>query len=193
VIRFQVAPERAAEAAGIITGSVVPAATALPGVQRVVFLFDRAAGKGLTFSIWETEAQLRATEESGYVQEQLAKLAGILSGQPERELYEVAVWERAVPPVAYARTIRGAIDLNRYDEFVAFYRDVVRSMKELAGFKGAILLVDRTDGKVMSATAWASEDDLRASEANLRAQMGRIGDLVVGQPVVESYPIEAMA
>jgi quinol monooxygenase YgiN len=193
VIRFQVAPERAAEAADIITGSIMPAAKEQPGLQRVVVMLDRAAGKGVTFSIWESAEALRATEAGSYVQAQTAKLASLLSSPPERDLYEVAVWERPTPPVAYGRTIRGAIDPARYDEFLAFYHDVLRSAKEQPGYKGAVLFVDRAAGNVMSATAWASEADLRASDANLRHHMARIGDLLIGQPVVDTYPVEAMA
>jgi len=161
-------------------------------LQRIVLLQDRASGKGMTFSIWETEEQLRATESSGYLQEQLGKLAGLFTAPPEWNSYEVAAWDKATPPVGAARTIGGAIQPAKLDEFLGVYSDILGSAKLQAGYRGAVLLIDRAGGKVFSATAWATEDDVRASEANLRANMGKVVSLGIGQPSVESYAVVAM-
>ncbi len=45
----------------------------------------------MTVSLWETEADLRAGETSGYVCEQLAKVAHMLTSTPVQEIYEVGV------------------------------------------------------------------------------------------------------
>ncbi len=47
--------------------------------------------KGISISIWETQADLEATEASGWYQEQVAKFADVLAAPPERELHEVSV------------------------------------------------------------------------------------------------------
>jgi len=46
----------------------------------------------------------------------------------------------------------------------ASYETMVTAMRQVDGFLGAILLVDRTSGNNLGLTFWASEDALRASE-----------------------------
>ena len=56
-----------------------------------MLLTDRSTGKGVTVGLWETEADLKANEASGYLQEQTAKFAGVFAAPPVREEYEVSV------------------------------------------------------------------------------------------------------
>ena len=54
-------------------------------------LTDHSTGKGLSITLWETEADMNAGEASGYFQAQLAKFANFFSQQPVREHYEVGL------------------------------------------------------------------------------------------------------
>ena len=54
-------------------------------------LTDPQTGKGIAITLWETEEDLKASEEGGYYREQLGKLAEVLAGQPDREVYKVGV------------------------------------------------------------------------------------------------------
>jgi hypothetical protein len=55
---------------------------------------------------------------------------------------------------------------EKVDEGVRQFRDVVvPSYKNVAGFKGGYMLVDRAKGKLIGVTLWATEADLRATEA----------------------------
>lgn len=47
--------------------------------------------KTTSVTIWETQADLEATEASGWYAEQVAKFAGVLAAPPTRELHEVTV------------------------------------------------------------------------------------------------------
>ena len=48
-------------------------------------------GKAVTISLWETEADMTATESAGWYQAQVAKAAPLLSDEPELEHYEVRI------------------------------------------------------------------------------------------------------
>ena len=56
-----------------------------------MLLTNRSTGKGISVGLWETEADLKANEASGYLQEQTAKFADLSTAKPEREEYEVSV------------------------------------------------------------------------------------------------------
>jgi heme-degrading monooxygenase HmoA len=55
---------------------------------------------------------------------------------------------------------------DRVEQGIATYKEqVVPQARTMAGFAGAILLVDRSSGAAASVTFWESEDAMRASEA----------------------------
>ena len=55
---------------------------------------------------------------------------------------------------------------EKVDEGVRQFRDVVvPSYKNVAGFKGGYMLVDRAKGKLIGVTLWATEAALHATEA----------------------------
>lgn len=55
---------------------------------------------------------------------------------------------------------------EKVDEGVRQFRDVVvPSYRNVAGFKGGYMLVDRAKGKLIGVTLWATEADLHATEA----------------------------
>jgi len=72
--------------------SIVPAAKQQKGFRGATLFTDRANDKGISVTRWETEADLQAGEASGgYYQEQIAKIAPMLSAPPVRETYEISV------------------------------------------------------------------------------------------------------
>ena len=87
----QVQPGKMDEGLQIVRDSVIPAAKQQPGFKGLWELVDRSNNKVLAISMWETEADLKAGETSGYYQEQMAKVASLLVGSFVREIYEVAI------------------------------------------------------------------------------------------------------
>ena len=90
IVTVQVQLDKLDEAIGIFQNSVIPAAQQQPGFISLLLLTDRSTGKGMSVGLWESEADLKANEASGYFQEQLAKLGGVFAGPPAREAYEVS-------------------------------------------------------------------------------------------------------
>jgi hypothetical protein len=76
--------------------TIVPAARQQQGFKGFLGLLNRYEGKGMAITMWQTEADLRACEASGYYQEQLAQAEPLLgpSALPlKREVYEVVIQE----------------------------------------------------------------------------------------------------
>jgi quinol monooxygenase YgiN len=55
-----------------------------------MLLTDPNTGKATSIALWETEADIRASEASGYYKEWVAKLSDVLTLPPVKELYEVS-------------------------------------------------------------------------------------------------------
>ncbi len=89
----QIAPGKLDEAIDRYRDSVLPAAEQQKGFKGLYLLTltDRSAGKGISITLWETEADMLAGENSGYYQQQLAKFKDVFSAPPVREAYEVSV------------------------------------------------------------------------------------------------------
>ena len=81
------------EAISLYRDSVVPAAKQQKGFKGLYLLTltDRSAGKGISITLWETEADMIAGENSGYYQQQLAKFKDVFGAPPAREASEVSV------------------------------------------------------------------------------------------------------
>ncbi len=75
----------------IYKNSVAPAAQEQKGFKGVFFLVNRDTHKFTSITLWETEADMAAGEASGYLQEQVAKVAAVLAAPPTTEHYEVTV------------------------------------------------------------------------------------------------------
>jgi heme-degrading monooxygenase HmoA len=95
VVTTQLQPGKTDEAIRVYRDSVVPAARKQKGFKGGLLLTDRATGKGISIALWETEADMKATETSGYLQEQIAKFGALFAAPPVRETFEVTVQESA--------------------------------------------------------------------------------------------------
>ena len=52
---------------------------------------NAASGNFLTLSVWETEADMLASESDGFSREQFAKIGALMAGPPEFDHYELSV------------------------------------------------------------------------------------------------------
>ena len=87
---FQVQSGKMQEAIDIFNDSVVPAQKARKGFQGSYLMTDASSGKGLAISVWETEADMLATESSsGYLKEQMAKFADVFARSADFAHYEL--------------------------------------------------------------------------------------------------------
>ena len=83
-------PGTSEEAAKIFNELVLPAARQQNGFKGALFLTEPATGKGMSVTLWETEEDLKASENSGYFREQIAKFAPLLAGPPARDTFVVS-------------------------------------------------------------------------------------------------------
>ncbi len=91
ITKVQIKSNTLEETEKIYRESVIPAAKAQKGYQGTYMLADRKTGKGMAFSLWDSEEDAIANEQSGYYREQLDKFKDVFAAPPIREGYEVIV------------------------------------------------------------------------------------------------------
>ena len=91
VTTFQIEPAKLDEALEVSRGSILPAMKQQQGFKGVLTMVDRQTGKATSITLWDTEADLKTGENSGYYQEQLGKLASFVAAPPAREAYEATL------------------------------------------------------------------------------------------------------
>ena len=72
-------------------GSIAPHAKGQRGFKSLLAFVDREDDEIVFVSLWETEEDLEAGENSGYYEEQLGKLSAVLTGHAKREAFEASV------------------------------------------------------------------------------------------------------
>ena len=91
VVTVQIQTGKTDEAIGIYRDAVVPVAKEMQGFKAAFLLTDPNTGKGISVTLWETEADMTAGETSSYLQDQIAKFAAVFVEPPVVERYEVSV------------------------------------------------------------------------------------------------------
>ena len=87
----QVKIDKLDETIKIYEDNVVSAAKSQKGFQGAYLLTDRNTGKGISCTLWDSEEDAIANEQSGYYQEQIGKFKDVFAAPPVHEGYEVAV------------------------------------------------------------------------------------------------------
>jgi heme-degrading monooxygenase HmoA len=94
VILAQFRPEQTDEIIQLYRESVVPEHRKQHGSKGTMVLIDRATGRGISMTFWETEADLKASDEaSPYYEKLRAKFAPYWTAPQVREAYEVSIQE----------------------------------------------------------------------------------------------------
>ena len=90
VSTFQGPPEQTAEGIRVAREQILPAARLMDGFRGIYLLYDRESGKSLSITLWETEADMQASEEAASrVRAESAETSGEQVVGVER--YEVAL------------------------------------------------------------------------------------------------------
>jgi heme-degrading monooxygenase HmoA len=92
----------------------------------------------------------------------------------------------------HARVTRLEASAERLDEMVSqFEANTVPVLEGLDGFKGYVLLGDRTNGMAMAVTWWQSEAALQASEEAVAPERDRAAQAAeaASGPTVERYEV----
>jgi heme-degrading monooxygenase HmoA len=196
VVTVQIQPDKLDEAVSIYRDSVMPAASEYKGCHAIFLVTDRSSGKGVSISFWD-EQELQSSEASGYLQEQFGKFAGVFAAPPTRELYDVAVWERAPSNPTHVRLMTLQTKPGTLSAGIDQYRnEVLPIMRQQPGFLGATNFVDSTTGKALSLTAWASEAEMLAGQVSggyldqMRDSL-RLGENLAAPPIRENFEVAA--
>jgi heme-degrading monooxygenase HmoA len=94
VITANVYPGNLDALVGGVQDSVMPEARKQQGFKEAFLLTDAKTGRVIYISLWEGEDDLKASETSGYVREQLAKTTHLLATPPLLSTFEVSVHEQ---------------------------------------------------------------------------------------------------
>jgi heme-degrading monooxygenase HmoA len=144
---------------------VAPALREQDGYGGSRLLVDRDTGASMSITFWRDEDASRASFEAlKAVRADASSRFG--SAEPAAQNYEAVVQHRPKPTDSgnWVRlsTLNG--DPGKIDDGIAhFEARTIPEVSKLAGFRAAILLVDRAAGESMVATVWDSKSALEAS------------------------------
>ncbi len=79
------------EAVRFFREEVATALSKQPGFANTRMLVDPATGKGLMVTVWASEADLQASEASGFLNEQLVHLSQFFAAPPTIDRYTITV------------------------------------------------------------------------------------------------------
>lgn len=92
VSTFQGPPDQTAEGIRLAREQILPAARLQDGFKGIYLLFDRETGRSLSITLWETEADMKASEEAANrARDESVRAAGDAIVKVEH--YEVALAE----------------------------------------------------------------------------------------------------
>ena len=161
----------------------------IPGMKRFVMLVDRAGGRTLGITFFDSEDAIRAAEP---IFEKMGdEVPEELRGRRTSvETYEVAIDDIADGArAARMSSLEGSPD--GIDKGIAFISEtIIPDAEEVTGWRGILTLVDRGSGKAKTITFWDSSESLRGSEAKadeLRTQAAdAMGDTIAS---VDRYEV----
>ncbi len=97
----------------------------------------------------------------------------------------------------YARVTTTPISPYRLEEAISLARDTtLPAARQQKGFKGYLLLVDKSAGMAITITFWQEEDDRQISGPNsayYKDSISKIVPLLTGAPVVEDFEVALQA
>jgi heme-degrading monooxygenase HmoA len=89
VVLGKVRMHKQEEAIRLYRETVIPAAAKQKGFKSGNLLTDPDTNKFISITIWETENDMLSSEASGYLQEQLGRIADLFVGPPSIQHYVV--------------------------------------------------------------------------------------------------------
>ena len=93
VTTSQVDPSKAEEVEAIMQDIVLPTLRQQKGFKNYISFVDRASGKAITVTVWETEEDRQASDQSSeYYKEAIAKVTPFFKAPPIVENYEVEIY-----------------------------------------------------------------------------------------------------
>lgn len=89
MINIRTLPSRFEHGMRVLRGSIVPAMEARRGFQSLFMLVNREDHEIVIVTLWDTLADRLASERSGFIDQQIAKLTNLLRESPFGNGYNV--------------------------------------------------------------------------------------------------------
>ncbi|MDI3341956.1 MAG: hypothetical protein QJR03_15640 [Sphaerobacter sp.] len=188
-------PDQLATAARLCREGVLPAVRLEPGFKGMIVLTDPGTAKGLTLTLWTTEAAMYAGESSANLEPHLERLAEALAAPPTRESLIVRALDAPRPTAMRARVISYQVNPSVLDDFVIIFRDeVLPAARRERGFSTGLLLISPATARAVSFTLWDSEADLEGGQisGDLRDRLSHLSRLLLTPPVREVFHVDVL-
>ena len=158
-------PETLESTISIFEQSVAEPVRKQQGCAGVGLAVSREDGTAVSFTLWETEQAMQASEERAQtLRTDLAAEQGFEVVAVER--YEVAHIEGAFKPGSFTRLTSGRIAPERIAEMQDnLQQQVLPLLRRQRGFLRASAFVDRANGNFVLASGWETPEDREASDA----------------------------
>ncbi len=161
---FRARPAAIDNGIAFLRDEVMPAAMAMPGCTGLSTMVDRASGRCIATTAWDSMDHLRAS--AGLIDPMRERAAAIMSAEPFVEEWEIASVHRAHTSHdgACIRATWMWLEPEMVDHAVDTYRMVtLPQMEDLAGFCSASLFVDRMLGRAVSSVTYDSHEAMSRS------------------------------
>lgn len=184
-------PAGIGEAIRYLEGTVRPHVEAQHGNRGVACLMNADLGTCVVATYWDSIDAMTSSEQA--VQVSRKEVVERMRGTVTIEHYEVPVFVRRSRPQAGAGVRLGRLDCAPagIDAVIEEFRNTgVPALMDLPGICSAHMMIDRTTGRCVVATAWQDMDALAASRSaisRLRANVAAVTHLQVRG--VEEYKL----
>ncbi|MEU0271479.1 antibiotic biosynthesis monooxygenase [Streptomyces sp. NPDC006307] len=145
-----------------------------PGFRGAGLFVDREVGKLLTGTWWEDEEALRASAER--MGELRTRMLSPFATTLTVDNWEAAVATRpeSVGEGARFRMVRMRFDPSRADDLIdAFENGALPKLREMPGFQGGALLIDRAAGEGQVGAIYADRESFVASRGPVAVLRGQ--------------------
>ena len=163
--RISAAPDRIPGLIETFTRDTVPDVRKLAGNRGAGLLVDRNNGVCLAITYWESEAALKASEETATgLRTRTVQSAGGTVENVDR--FEQVIQERKAEPKngVFARVNDLAADPAKVGNAIALLGDkALPILQQQKGFRAYIVGVNRSSGRAIITSVWDTLEDLEAS------------------------------
>jgi heme-degrading monooxygenase HmoA len=145
-----------------VRDEVMPALMTMPGCMGLSMLADRASGRCIVTTSWDSEESMHASEAP--VADMRARAGQIMGARPEVAEWEIALMHRMHDghDDCVTRVIWGESDPARADDNMATIRmAVLPELAQLPGFCSMSLFVNRDSGRSAMATTYDSREQMQ--------------------------------
>ena len=93
----------------------------------------------------------------------------------------------------YARITSVQVSPDKLEDATRIIQEAILTLKQANGFKGLLLLADRTTGKGQLVALWETEAAMQASNSLRQELPAKMAPLLVDTPTAEIYEVLAQA